>query len=87
MVIPSYTSCMKTAISMTDETFQRAEEAARRLGMNRSQFISVAVARYADELESSDITDAINAVVDRAGMDDASEFAVAAAAVMDVDEW
>jgi predicted DNA-binding protein len=77
-VIPSYTSSMKTAISVPDETYDRADRVAKAHGMNRSQFYSRAADRYADELESADLTAAIDAVVDVANADESTQFAVAA---------
>lgn len=67
---------MKTAISVPDETYDRAERVAKAHGMNRSQFYSTAADRYADELESADLTAAIDAVVDAVTTDEASQFAV-----------
>ena len=67
---------MKTAISVPDETYDRAERVAKTHGMNRSQFYSTAADRYADALESSDLTAAIDAVLDAVDTDEASRFAV-----------
>lgn len=69
---------MKTAISVPDETFERVERAARKHGMNRSQFYATAADRYADELESADLTADIDAAVDVVNADDSTRFAVAA---------
>lgn len=41
---------MKTAISLPDELFTRAERAAASRGISRSQLYATAVARYLDEL-------------------------------------
>ncbi|MDO5629312.1 MAG: CopG family transcriptional regulator [Mobilicoccus sp.] len=68
---------MKTAVSINDATFRRAEAVAAKHGLNRSQFYSLAVARYADELESADVTAAIDAALDSAPTDDAATFAAA----------
>lgn len=68
---------MKMAISVPDGTFERAERIAKRCGMNRSEFYSAAVARYATELESADLTAAIDAAVDATNADDSTRFAVA----------
>jgi len=79
---------MKTAISLSDETFARAERAAKRHGMNRSQFYAAAADRYAAELEADDVTDAINDVVDAVRGDDSSTAAVAAGrGTLESDEW
>lgn len=67
---------MKTAISVPDPTFERVERVAKQHGMNRSQFYSTAADRYADELESADLTAAIDAVVDAANADEATQVAV-----------
>jgi len=69
---------MKTAISVPDETYDRAERAAKQHGMNRSQFYAAAADRYADELESADLTAAIDAVVDAVMTDDSTRAAVKA---------
>ena len=61
---------MKTAISVPDETFDRVERLAKRLGISRSEFFARAAARWADELESSDLTAAINNAIDASGDDD-----------------
>ncbi|MGB4780160.1 CopG family transcriptional regulator [Microbacterium sp.] len=83
---------MKTAISVPDDTFARAERAAARHGLNRSQFYTMAAERFASELEASDITAAINAVVDGidVGSDESTTFAVEAGRTLlskDDDQW
>ncbi len=79
---------MKTAISVPDATYDRVENVARKHGMNRSQFYSAAADRYADELESADLTAAIDEVVDAANSDESTRFAKAASrrALEGVDE-
>ena len=67
---------MKTAISVPDATFERAERAAAKHGLNRSQFYAAAAERYAAALESEDITAAINAVVEEANSDASTQFAI-----------
>lgn len=81
---------MKTAISVPDETFNRAERAAKTHGMNRSQFYATAAERYANELESADLTRVIDAAVEMTNLDDSTRFAIAAAGrVLDPadEEW
>lgn len=51
---------MKTAISLPDETFARVEEAAKRLGVSRSEFFARAAERWLDDLDDDKTTDAIN---------------------------
>jgi hypothetical protein len=73
---------MKTAISVPDETFWRVEQAARRLGVSRSQFYARAAQSWLDALEDEDTTEAINRAVDGAP-DSAFTDAAAAALVAD----
>ena len=90
MVIPGYTRGMKTAISVPDEVFARVERVAARHGMNRSQFYAAAASRYADELESGELTAAIDAVVDVVNADSSTWFAVEGGARLVAgmdDEW
>lgn len=69
---------MKTAISVPDEIYGRAERVAKKHGLNRSQFYTMAADRYADELESADITAAIDAVADAVNADESTQFAIEA---------
>lgn len=81
---------MKTAISVPDETYTRVEQLAKKHGLNRSQFYAEAAARYAIELESADLTSAIDAAIDAADADDSGRFAVAASSHLlraGDDEW
>ena len=64
----SYTSAMKTAISVPDGDFDRFERVAARHGMNRSEFYRRAGQKLADELEgAAELTAAANAVIARLG--------------------
>jgi predicted DNA-binding protein len=76
--MPGHTDGVKTAISVPDETYDRAECVAKMHGMNRSQFYATAADRYADELESTELAAAIDAVVDAATADESTRFAVTA---------
>lgn len=68
MGMTSYTSRMKTAISLPDDDFQRFERVAERHGMNRSEFYRTAALRYAEELEgATELTAITNAVIARVG--------------------
>lgn len=81
---------MKTAVSVPDETYARAERLAKAHGLNRSQFYAAAVKRYADELESADLTAAIDAAVDDVNADGSTDFAVHAGLILpaqDDDTW
>jgi hypothetical protein len=65
-VIPGYTPDVKTAISMPDETFARAEEHAAVLGVSRSEFFTRAVRRYIEHLDAESLTGRINVAIDAA---------------------
>lgn len=54
---------MKTAISITDETFARVEATASRLGVSRSEFFSRAAERWLEDLEGEETTAAIDAAL------------------------
>lgn len=54
---------MKTAISVPDRTFQRVNEAAKRLGLSRSEVFARAAERWLDGLEDKATTEAIDRVL------------------------
>jgi len=62
---------MKTAISVPDDTFEKATRRAHDLGMSRSEFFARAAARYLDELDAESTTRqidlAVAAIADRDG--------------------
>jgi metal-responsive CopG/Arc/MetJ family transcriptional regulator len=70
---------MKTAISVPDDTFQAATKRAQELGMSRSEFFSVAVRRYLDELERESITQQVDQALQAAHEDDSAIVAAVAA--------
>lgn len=51
---------MKTAISLSDDTFRRVDRAAKRLGVSRSEFFAKAAETWLTVLEEEDTTEAIN---------------------------
>jgi metal-responsive CopG/Arc/MetJ family transcriptional regulator len=71
---------MKTAISLPDETFDRVERAASKLGVSRSEFFARAAERWLDALDNDQTTDAINSAI--AGLPDDTAFTDAAAAAL-----
>jgi hypothetical protein len=71
---------MKTAISVPDDTFQRVERAAKRLGVSRSEFYARAALSWLDALDDEDTTDAINRAI--SGLPAEEAFTNAAAAVL-----
>jgi metal-responsive CopG/Arc/MetJ family transcriptional regulator len=75
---------VKTAISLPDATFHRVDAAAGRLGISRSEFFARAAERWLDELEESDITEAINRAI--TGQPEDHAFTDAAAAAIAADD-
>jgi predicted DNA-binding protein len=69
---------MKTAISLPDETFERATQRAAELGMSRSEFFARAAEQYLRQLDDASLTAQIDQVLARAGDDDTASAAVAA---------
>ena len=53
---------MKTTISVSDELFERAETAAQRLNMSRSQLYATALSEYLARREQQSITDRLTTV-------------------------
>lgn len=64
----SYTSGMKTAISIPDEVFREAERLAEKLDKSRSQLYSEAVADYVSRHDPETVTERLDAVL--ADLDD-----------------
>jgi hypothetical protein len=82
---------MKTAISVPDETFERASRRASDLGMSRSEFFARAAQHYLDELDRQSLTGQIDSALERLGGTDEAEAAAVAVGhrVLDAldDEW
>ena len=53
---------MKTAISIPDETFEAAEQFAKRLGLSRSELYATAVAEYLARHRAAGIRERLDAV-------------------------
>ena len=87
-VIPGYTFGMKTAISINDETFRQAEEAAAALGISRSEFFSRGASLYLAQLDASRLTGRIDEVLARIGQEVSPDLGLARLAVLtEGDEW
>ena len=56
----SYTPGMKTAVSIPDDLFERADALARRLGKSRSQVYREALAEYVFRREPRSVTKALD---------------------------
>jgi metal-responsive CopG/Arc/MetJ family transcriptional regulator len=84
-------SGVKTAISIPDDTYERAAKRAKDLGMSRSEFFSRAAARYLDQLDNESLTHQINAALEALGDSDdtgADAVVVGRGVLSDVsDDW
>jgi predicted transcriptional regulator len=58
---------MKTAVSLPDEVFRGAERHARRTRKTRSQLYAEALTEYLARHAPDDVTEGMNAVLERAG--------------------
>ena len=67
---------MKTAISIPDETYARAEDRAAELGLSRSEFFTRAIRRYLEQLDAESVTDQIDAAIALLADDDSAAAAV-----------
>jgi metal-responsive CopG/Arc/MetJ family transcriptional regulator len=56
---------MKTAVSVPDELFRRAEAAARRLHVSRSHLYSTAIAEFLERKRDNAVTERLNEVYSR----------------------
>jgi predicted transcriptional regulator len=63
----SYTLGIKTAISIPDELFNRADALAARLGKSRSQLYREALAEYLARREPDAVTATLDTLVDELG--------------------
>ncbi len=61
----SYTTNMKTAISIPDNVYKSAEELAKRLGTSRSQLYTKAISGYLANHYGENVTRALDAVYDK----------------------
>lgn len=69
---------MKTAISVPDDTFERATRRAHELGISRSEFFATAAVRYLAELDRVSLTGRIDKALALTGDDVDSAAAVSA---------
>lgn len=82
-----YTLGMKTAISIPDDLFERAEQLARTLKMSRSGLYTQAVREYVARHSEDAITAALNAVIDDGAEEDLEMIRAQAAHILRRVEW
>ena len=59
---PSYTTSMKTAISIPDKVFRSADALAKRLGVSRSELYANAIAEFLSKHQARQVTARLDAV-------------------------
>lgn len=80
---------MKTAISVPDDVFDKAERLARAAGRSRSEVYSAALREYVARHAPDEVTQAVDRVVDRVGQVATSDEFVrdSARRVLESAEW
>jgi len=78
---------MKTAVSIPDDIFEKAERLARRMKKNRSQLFTHALTEYLARHSPDQVTETMNRVCDEIG-DESDPFVSAASRhVLERNEW
>ena len=78
---------MKTAISIPDEVFERAEQLARRTKKSRSRLFSDAVKEYVARHGREEVTEAMNRVCAEVGHSTDRFVSSAARRMLERSEW
>jgi len=84
---PGYTPGMKTAVSIPDDVFEKAERLARRMKKSRSELFSRALAEYVARHAPDHVTEAINLVCAEIGVDADPFSSAAARRTLESVEW
>jgi metal-responsive CopG/Arc/MetJ family transcriptional regulator len=79
---------MKTAVSIPDDVFQKAERLARRMKKSRSELFSNALAEYVARHAPDHVTERMNQVCAEIGLDETDPFVSAASQrILERSEW
>jgi metal-responsive CopG/Arc/MetJ family transcriptional regulator len=78
---------MKTAVSIPNDVFQRAERLARRTKKSRSQLFSDAVQEYVARHAPDDVTEAMDRVCSELGTPSDKFVSSAARRILERSEW
>jgi hypothetical protein len=84
---PGYTGGMKTAVSLPDAVFRAAERHAHRTNKSRSQLYAEAIAEYLARHGADEVTERMNAVVDRLPPSAEPFVTLAARRILERSEW
>lgn len=78
---------MKTAVSIPDDLFRRADELANHLGKSRSELYREALVDYLERRDPHAITATLNELADELTRDDAAFISEAARQTLQNSEW
>jgi len=78
---------MKTAVSIPDELFRRADELAARLGKSRSEVYREALADYVARRDPGAVTRALDEIADELAAEDDAFLTEAARRTLERSEW
>lgn len=78
---------MKTAVSIPDDLFRRADELAGRLGKSRSEVYREALADYVARRDPRAVTRTLDAIADELTAEDDTFVAEAARQTLERSEW
>jgi predicted transcriptional regulator len=78
---------MKTAVSIPDDLFRRADELARQLGKSRSQVYREALAEYVFRREPQSVTSALDELVEELAPGQDPWLVEAGRAALERSEW
>jgi predicted transcriptional regulator len=78
---------MKTAISLPDELFERADAYARRTGRTRSEVYAAALAEYLRERDDDQVTARLDAVAREVDTSLAADQVQAARRLLASEDW
>ncbi len=82
-----YTPGMKTAVSIPDDVFEKAERLARRMKKSRSELFSRALAEYVARHAPDHVTEAMNQVCVEIGAEPDPFHSAAARRTLERVEW
>ena len=78
---------MKTAVSLPDDVFRRADAYATRLGMARSRLYAQALVEFLDAHADDHVTEALNEVYAHETSDLNADLVAAQAAAVSDEDW
>ena len=85
--LPGYTPGMKTAVSIPDDIFEKAERLARRMKKSRSQLFSHALAEYVARHAPDHVTEMMNQVCADIGTEPDPFVSAASRRTLERSEW